>query len=258
MAFENDVLNELTVNGVDLSKVKIYGKSGLGAIIEMTPPPFAGPGVTWDPAIIRTGSVATYPGMILESPSEHSAGPRAQLLLVGDYNAGANGSAISGAADNIRFDATDSINIDAQPSGYVYLNNQLLCGSKNGVSGVPGAQVSATKAGAFEDITFATFDFVKKYDTSRVKLSMMATCFTSIATTTLRIGMQINGVDYQVCQLGSQVDTNRSIMSGWNYVPAGLARGTYTVKARWSANGSDFIRMNGVDQLCMEAEEIMP
>ncbi|MFG2059659.1 hypothetical protein ACGFI9_37175 [Micromonospora sp. NPDC048930] len=131
--------------------------------------------------------------------------------------------------------------------------------------GENGTKVFAT-TGTMSSATYvdlpglsATSFPVKKWATSsKLYVTMRFEAFSSAASTGLRLGVRINGVDYDVAY---QYFTSANIyvpFSGWAYVASGLAAGTYTVQARWKvATGPGVINThNAISELDMGVREV--
>lgn len=104
-----------------------------------------------------------------------------------------------------------------------------------------------------------SFSFTKLVSTTRIRIGLSATFFSSVTGLGAQFGVSINSVDYDVCKLSHNVAgaSVHLVASGFTYIASGVAAGTYTVQGRWrrtAATGT--LTRDGNDWLCIEAQEV--
>jgi hypothetical protein len=101
-----------------------------------------------------------------------------------------------------------------------------------------------------------SFPFTKLNASTRIRVQMSATLYSTGATGGATLGARINGTDYDVVAIQTSVIGNRVSCTGIAYV-TGVAAGTYTVQLRWKRNnGSGVMTRDQFDWLCAEAMEV--
>jgi len=88
-------------------------------------------------------------------------------------------------------------------------------------------------------------------------VSATITAVSTATATRAMIGVNINGVDYDLFKMFFDV-TTRISMAGGDKVASGLAVGTYTVQLRWKriSGAGQIDRFNADDWLCLSALEV--
>lgn len=121
---------------------------------------------------------------------------------------------------------------------------------------------SAVTAGSTASATYVdmtapnSFTLVKLNGNTAVKVELHMTCYSSIANTTIRFGVQINGVDYDICQLLFNTANQHSQVSGVRRI-TGIPAGTYAVKGRIRVvSGTGTITITTDDWLSLYGEEV--
>lgn len=107
-------------------------------------------------------------------------------------------------------------------------------------------------------VTTTALSFTKYAAASKLRVDMTFRAFATATSTGLRLGVRINGVDYDVA-LGYFTNANIYIpFSGFAEIAAGLAPGAYTAQARWKmTSGAGVITTSsGVSELDMSVREI--
>lgn len=104
----------------------------------------------------------------------------------------------------------------------------------------------------------ASFPVTKYATSSRLRVDMRFEAFADAGSTGLRLGVRINGVDYDVAYQYWTTANQYMPFSGFAYVAAGLAAGTYTVQPRWKrATGTGVINTNsGISELDVSVREV--
>lgn len=104
-----------------------------------------------------------------------------------------------------------------------------------------------------------SFSFTKLVASTRVRIAMSVTFFTSAITTGGMFGVNINSTDYDVVRhshntAGASVHLTAN---GFAFVAAGLAAGTYTVQGRWKRTvAAGTLTRDNNDWLAIEAMEV--
>lgn len=104
----------------------------------------------------------------------------------------------------------------------------------------------------------ATSVSVTKYGaTSGLWVAMKIQAFVDAGSTALRLGIRINGVDYDVALGYFTSATQYMTITGWASL-TGIAAGTYTCQARWKrSTGSGTITVNNaISELDMTVREV--
>jgi hypothetical protein len=136
---------------------------------------------------------------------------------------------------------------------------------ENGIAGVAttsGANqiTSTTYVSMAGTGSVTSFSLVKALTSTRTRIEMSATFYTSVATSGARFGVLINGVDYDVCQLRADIPANQRLqVSGFIYIGASvIAAGTWTVQGRWlRTEGAGTLTRDTGDWLAISARELV-
>jgi hypothetical protein len=100
-----------------------------------------------------------------------------------------------------------------------------------------------------------SFQFVKRYAGTRVKITMAASTFGVTATNVVSIGVLVNGVDTEITR-GASLNNEHDTIFGIARI-TGLPAGTYTIQGRWRrVSGGSVSRRNTDDWLTIDAEEV--
>jgi hypothetical protein len=133
-----------------------------------------------------------------------------------------------------------------------------------------GASQAATSAGS-DTTTSDTYvnlagtgavtsvSFTKLVSTTRIRVALAGTFFTSAATTGAMFGVNIGGTDYDVIRHSHNTagTSIRLPFSGFAFVAAGVAAGNYTVQGRWRRTaGAGTLTRDNNDWLSIEAMEV--
>jgi hypothetical protein len=154
---------------------------------------------------------------------------------------------------------TDAPGIFQYWNGSAWVQISALC-NPVGISLV--AASDSTTSDTYVNLAGAgatSFSFTKLATSTRIRLQMSATFFSSVTTMGPQFGVNINSVDYDVCRLSQNLPAAsvHLLATGFAYVPAGVAAGTYTVQGRWRrlvAGGT--LSRDGNDWLSIEAMEV--
>lgn len=106
-----------------------------------------------------------------------------------------------------------------------------------------------------------SFSFTKHAALTRIRIDMALTFYSNATTSGGRFGVQIDGVDYDICQLraGLPAATAHLQVAGFRLLPAGIAAGVYTVQGRWlRTEGAGTLTRDTGDWLAISAREINP
>lgn len=130
-----------------------------------------------------------------------------------------------------------------------------------GDNGVKALVTSGTlTSGTYLDVPGSTsFPFTKYSLASRIRVDMKVLAFSDATSTGLRLGVRINGIDYDVA-LGYYTTANQYLpVSGFAIVTSGQVPGVYTLQARWRrTTGAGVINYNsGISELDMSAREVV-
>ncbi len=127
--------------------------------------------------------------------------------------------------------------------------------NENGV-GAAGVSDSTSSAAYANLLGTSSFAFVKQDASSRLKVTMHAGAFISIAATRPMYGVTLGATDYDVVsQTINPINTHTNI-SGFSYL-TGVPAGAYTVQGRWRrAAGTGVIQRNTEDWLSISVKEL--
>lgn len=121
----------------------------------------------------------------------------------------------------------------------------------------PGSGFTTTSASYVTITNLNTTSYTKNGGStaSQLLVEIAMTAWRSGATGSLTVvGVQVNGVDTDVCQLTFNALTDHRSMAGFAYLPA-LAAGTYTVTPRVKTAAGTFNHDTG-DQWCLKISEV--
>jgi hypothetical protein len=136
---------------------------------------------------------------------------------------------------------------------------------ENGIAGVATTSgtnqtTSTTYVSMAGTGSVTSFSLVKALTSTRTRVEIGATFYTSVATSGARFGVLINGVDYDVCQLRADIPANQRLqVSGAIYIGASvIAAGTWTVQGRWlRTEGAGTLTRDTGDWLAISAREVI-
>jgi hypothetical protein len=127
--------------------------------------------------------------------------------------------------------------------------------NENGVGAAAAAD--ATSSAVYANLLgTSSFAFVKQDAASRLKVTIHAGAFVSVAGTRPMYGVQIGGTDYDVVSQTINTINAHTNISGFSYL-TGVAAGAYTVQGRWRrAAGAGSITRNTEDWLSISVKEL--
>lgn len=127
--------------------------------------------------------------------------------------------------------------------------------NENGV-GAPGVVDSTSSAAYANLLGVSSFPFTKQDANSRLKVTIHAGAFVSIATTRPTYGVLLGATDYDVVsQTINPINTHTNI-SGVSYL-TGVPAGGYTVQGRWKrVSGTGLVQRNTEDWLSISVKEL--
>lgn len=103
-----------------------------------------------------------------------------------------------------------------------------------GINTVSGANDTTTSGSYANLAATSSFSFTKiRGNGSGIKIEMHITCLSTATGTVGKFGVNINGVDYDVCQITFDAANTQVQASGVVVAAPNLAAGTYTVQGRW-------------------------
>jgi hypothetical protein len=144
-------------------------------------------------------------------------------------------------------------------TSYVSVAEETVAQYPNVVSiGVaPPSPTVSTSAAAWVDVGGATFSFTKNKAGTKVRLFASCSCwFLSGNTGGGYIGVNINGVDYQVAGIPSGTAASSHLSMSGGVMVSGLAAGTYTVKGRAKSQNSGVMNLDSGDFFYLECTEV--
>lgn len=136
---------------------------------------------------------------------------------------------------------------------------------ENGIAGTAVSSGSDTRSnGTYANLagtgSVTSFSFTKALTSTRIRIDMSATFFSSVSTSGARFGVLVDGVDYDVCQLRATVAVNEHVTAaGFVYIGASVvAAGSITVQGRWlRAEGGGTLTRDPADWLAISARELV-
>lgn len=148
-------------------------------------------------------------------------------------------------------------------SGATTVANDYITGGCNGINAVAttsgsNTMTSATYTNMAGTGAVTSFSFTKRFSSaiSRIRIMIDATCWVNTTTAAVRMGVNINGVNYDVCQLQIPVVSQHVALSGVAYL-TGIAAGSYTVQGVWyRVSGTGTLNRDLNDWLSISAEEV--
>lgn len=245
----NNVTMRGTLDVIDSTgrEVKITpGPFNDSAQIDLWPAPGSG---TFDPAIVQ----AERGGANLASPILALTSGRPTGTLVAQAEIDLRGN------DNIN--QPSQMLLTAEAAGGVqvgYGGSYVLAGI-----GSNGNVNAVTTAGTTTSATYVDFPgspaagINKHWNSSKIKVSLAVSCFSTVANTTPEFGININGVDYDLG--GYQIGPASTILPQTLIVPvaAGLVAGIYSCTLRWKRTaGTGTLTTNTGCWLSLMVEEI--
>lgn len=121
------------------------------------------------------------------------------------------------------------------PSGHTITADEFNVATGN-CEGITGFSAVDTTTSATYVNTAATtsFSFTKILTATRLRIDLSVVFFVTVNDTSTMFGVNVNGTDYDLAQQGSTISAGVELTtSGFVFVPAGLAPGTYTIQLRW-------------------------
>lgn len=143
-------------------------------------------------------------------------------------------------------------------AGMVVTDDRLNAG-ENGIKVfATSGTMASTSYVNIPGVSATSFSFTKYSLTSKIRVDMKITAFVDAGSTGLRLGVQINGIDYDVA-LGYYTTANQYMtVSGFAYVTNNQTPGTYTLQARWKRNSGTgtFNTLSTISELDFSAREV--
>lgn len=176
----------------------------------------------------------------------------------GGVGAGTDNDAFLGADRDVIIEAGNEVVVDAEEG--MSLNGDFVTASQDGVNdAATTAGNDDTTSAVFVNLagtgSVTSFSFVKRFDATRIKITMCASWFGVTATDVGSIGVLIDGTDYKVAH-GAAINNEHQPVFGVEFI-SGVAAGTYTVQGRWRRDaGASVLRRNTDDWLTITAEEV--
>lgn len=167
------------------------------------------------------------------------------------------------AAVDTVFGRTAANELGTSTGDALKVSGDYVCGSEQGVSqAAVSSGTNTTNSSSYSSMagtgSVTSFSFTKRFATTRVRIDMSATFYTSTTACGARFGVLVNGTDYDVCQLAGNVPVAVTHLpaAGFAYIPSGLAAGSYTVQGRWKWIGSTgTLTRDNNDWLAISARE---
>lgn len=118
--------------------------------------------------------------------------------------------------------------------------------------------VGVTNSGAFSDIPGVSIDFIKKLDTTTLKATLMGSAFSTVATTKLDAGVNLDGTDYVVAEFLYNTALEHHSWSGMRDDMIGaIPAGSYNIRARWRRlSGTGVLTMDVADRVALCISEV--
>jgi len=149
--------------------------------------------------------------------------------------------------------------------GPVRIGGDYIAGSANGVNAVAvsGTQDDTTSASYVNMAgtgAVTSFSFTKRFSSAqtRLKVEIIAGVFAVTSNAVVRMGVNINGTDYDICQqsMPNAAANDHELCAGIAYL-TGIAAGTYTVQGRWKRiSGTGTCRRDTSDWLSISVTEV--
>jgi hypothetical protein len=193
------------------------------------------------------------------------------VLSGGVINVDSGGSITGDVGSALDWDGTatfEDISVDDLTADDITANDMTLAGdivtaSQDGIDGQSATTsgTNDTTAAAYENMAgtgaVTSFTFVKRYTATRIKVTVHASFYSVTSVSNAKIGVRINGVDYDVIPSVPGIVNERQCWSATRFIAAGIAAGSYTVQLRWfRASGAGTIRRDNADLISVVAEEV--
>lgn len=136
--------------------------------------------------------------------------------------------------------------VDTQPvsSGIQLLNTSLAAGA-------------ASSAGTYSNLPVSPLTFQKYSSTSRLRIDMHCSFFTSVTTSGVDFGVLINSIDTTVCFLHPTISAAVHLQCSGVQLITGLDSGAWTVQPRFRrSGGAGTINVNADDNLSIAVTEV--
>lgn len=140
--------------------------------------------------------------------------------------------------------ALGGVNTEPVSSAVQLLNTNLAAGA-------------ASASAVYINLPVSPLTFQKYSSTSRLRIDMHVTSFTSVTTSGVDFGVLVNGIDTTVCFLHPTISAGVHLQCSGVQLIAGLDSGAWTVQPRFRrSGGAGTINVNTDDNLSIAVTEV--
>jgi hypothetical protein len=130
-----------------------------------------------------------------------------------------------------------------------------LGNTATGISGVSTA--GTTTSATYVNMPSGVVNFTKDVDDSKLLVTMNVGAFSTVAATSMRIGVNIDGTDYDCTHFNFNTAAEHNHISCTIIIPAGVTAGAQSATARWRrVGGTGVLTKDSNDWINMVVQEI--